>query len=374
MSVKICYIVSDIDKALSLEWICKRLNRDRIRLSFIVLGKNADSELMAFLKKEQVPHIFIRYESKKDLPRIWWNVFKVLRRERPQGVHTHLFTATLVGLTTAWFLGIPKRIHTRHHGSIHHEYFPGTVMVDKLMNALSTDIITLSSALSTIVRDWEGADPNKIRLIPHGFDLAYFTHADLATVARLRQRYSIGESKHPVIGVIARYTEWKGIQFIIPAFKRLLDQFPNAHLVLANASGDYAHEIKTLLQTLPQSSYTEIGFEGEVASLYRLFDVFVHAPVDPYCEAFGQTYVEALAACVPSVFTRSGIAADFIVDGENAIVVAFKDSTAIADGMMRILADADLRSQLAANGRESVQKLFDLSSMIERLETLYEKK
>jgi glycosyltransferase involved in cell wall biosynthesis len=371
MPVKICYIISDIEKALSFEWIYGAINKKRIELQFIILARNPNSEFISFLKEKNVTHHVVMFAGKKDLIKGWFNVYRILRKEKPHAVHTHLFFANLVGLSAAWFLRIPKRIHTRHHASIHHVYFPRTVIIDKLINALSTDIITLSQNHFSIVSDWERTKANKVHLIPHGFDLDYFGKTDPATIGILRHRHQIPEGAYPVIGVIARYTEWKGIQFIIPAFLKVIRLFPKAHLVLANAHGDFASAIRALLNSLPAGSYTEIAFESEVAALYRLFDVFIHTPVDKYCESFGQTYVEALASGIPSIFTLSGIASDFIVHEKNALVVGYRSIDGIASAVERIVKDPAVRESLISNGQRDVIDLFSLDPMIIKLEQLY---
>ena len=67
--------------------------------------------------------------------------------------------------------------------------------------------------------------------------------------------------------------------------------------------------------------YTEIVYETDMPALYKTFDVFVHVPVEPHFESFGQVYVEAMASGIPSVFTLAGAATEFVRDGENALVV-----------------------------------------------------
>ena len=127
-----------------------------------------------------------------------------------------------------------------------------------------------------------------------------------------------------------------------------------------------------MLKTLPEKNYRLISFEKDVAAAYKVMNVFVHAPIDNHSEAFGQIYVEALAAEVPSIFTLSGIAPDFIANGVNALVVPFKNSGAIYEAMLQILQDKDLRQKLSANGYNSVKDSFGLSRMIRQLEELYE--
>ena len=55
----------------------------------------------------------------------------------------------------------------------------------------------------------------------------------------------------------------------------------------------------------------------------------MHVPIDSMSEAFGQTYIEALASRVPSIFTLSGIACEFAKDRVNCLVVPYKDSDSI---------------------------------------------
>lgn len=367
MPVRVVYVLSHIEKALAFEWIVDRIDKNKVELHFVLLGEPLTA-MAEFLQRSGVPTDVVALKGKGSAFRAWWKVFGILRRKKPQAVHTHLYFANLIGLSAAWILRIPRRVYTRHHGDIHHRYFPRTVWLDKVINALATDIVVLCRNLRTIVVDWEKANDKKIHLIPHGFDLDYLQSADAAKVDALREKYKIPNHK-PVIGVVARYTEWKGIQYIIEAIPSVLKKFPEAHVVLCNAQGDYAHEIRLRLQSI-DGHFTEIGFEPDLRALYGLFDVYAHTPVSEFAEAFGQTYVEALAAGVPSVVTLSGIACDFIVDQKHALVVPYRNSGAIAAAIQRLWSDPALQAQLRANGREAVAQ-FSLSAMIGKLELLY---
>jgi glycosyltransferase involved in cell wall biosynthesis len=114
----------------------------------------------------------------------------------------------------------------------------------------------------------------------------------------------------------------------------------------------------------------EIPFEEDVPALYKLFDVYVHVPINPQIEAFGQTYIEALAARVPSVFTLSGVATEFIAHEKNALVVPFQDAEAIYQAIMRLLEDGLLRDRLREQGVSDVNR-FAISNMIDQLQHLY---
>ncbi|MBK7965254.1 MAG: glycosyltransferase family 4 protein [Bacteroidetes bacterium] len=212
---------------------------------------------------------------------------------------------------------------------------------------------------------------DKIYLVNHGFELESFTHPDQSLIKAMKARYNV-DDRCPVIGVISRFTEWKGIQYIIPAFEKLLRNYPNAFLILANANGDYSQQLNSQLKVLPSNSYLTICFEKDISILYQLFNIFVHTPIDAEAEAFGQTYVEALAAGVPSVFTLSGIAREFIEHEKNAVVVPFKNSDSIFEGISRLLEDEKLRNSLKSEGGKVVESRFKVEVMMNALYKMYE--
>ena len=370
MKTKICYIISEIDKALAFEWVAEYLDKNRFELFFILLNPS-HSVLEVFLKEHKIPVYTIQYNGKKDLPRAVFSIYRFLKKQEIKVVHCHLFVANLAGLAAARLAGICRRIYTRHHSTLHHIYFPRAVWYDKLINYLATDIVAISTNVQNVLVERENVPVRKIHLIPHGFDLAKFSEKNSEKIRQLQHKYGTS-GKFPVIGVIARYVDWKGIQYLIPAFAKVLEQYPHAHLVLANAIGDFKPAIQVLLQKLPKTTYTEIAFEQDLFQLYHLFDVFVHIPVNPEIEAFGQTYVEALAAGIPSVFTLSGIAPEFVRHQENAWVVPFEDTQAVETALLTLLTDKTLAEKLSQNGKQSVRQRFSLNDFIQKLEELYD--
>lgn len=367
---RILYVISDIEKAMAFEWVNDKLDRNKFDLYFVLIGIRRSTPIEIHLKQQNSKVECILYGNMPTLLIVWWRLLLIINRIKPEVVHTHLFKANLLGLSAAWLLRIKKRIYTRHHSTLHHKYFPKAVYLDKIVNYLSTDIIALSTPLKHVLIDLEKVVPYKIHFIPHGFELSYFESQTEEQTQRMRVKYKIPTNAFPVVGVISRFTFWKGIQYIIPAFKKLRYVYPDAHIILANANGDYEKEINVLLNELPPDCYTKIGFEENIASLYNIFDIFVHTPIDESAESFGQTYVEALASGVPSVVTLSGIACDFITDKSNALVAEYENIDSIFTLMKLILDNKELRTKLIAEGKNSIRQ-FNLERMILDLENLY---
>ena len=368
--MKVTYIISDINKALAFEWISEYLDKEKFLLSFVLILKEP-AELETFLKERNIYFKVFYYSSKRDLLSIFWKVNTLLRQLKPDIVHCHLLYGSLIGLTAAKAAGVRNRVYTRHHSDYHQRYFPKGVKWDKWCNRMATKIVAPSEAVRTVLVDLENVPKRKIVVVHHGFDLDYFNHVPESSISSLRNIYN-SKGHYPIIGVISRFTELKGIQYIIPAFQKLLKSYPEGLLMLFNAKGDYEVQIKEQLKCIPERSYRLIPFENDLAAVYRLFDVFVQVSTDKTIEAFGQTYVEALAAGIPSIFTLAGIASDFIVDRENALVVPFKDADAIYHSLLELLENESLKQKIIARGKECVIEQFELSTMIQNLENLYE--
>ncbi|MBX2958853.1 MAG: glycosyltransferase family 4 protein [Flavobacteriales bacterium] len=372
MSIKVVQIIANTNKSLAFEIVAKGFKENNIDVTYFLLQKG-ESEFSKFLELIGIKFYIIPIDGKINISKSFFKIFYLLVRIRPKIVHTHLREANLIGLTISSFLFIPNRIYTRHHSTSNIEYHPDAVKWDRYTNYLSTHIVSISQNVTNVLTERENVSLRKITLIPHGFNIDKFKHTNEQKTNSLKVKYNIKGDSYPIIGVISRYIHLKGLQHIIPAFSELKKIYPKAYLVLANAIGSDSNEIKNILaDNLKQEDYLEIAFESDLYHLYGVFDFFVHTPINNEVEAFGQTYVEALAAGVPSVFTLSGIANDIIINENNALVVAHKSSTEIFNALQRLIKDDSLRNKIIENGEKTVQ-CFSGELYVENHLNLYKK-
>lgn len=361
--------ISNVTKAMEHEWFVEFALRDKLELEF-VLFNSKDSELYKFIVKHNINCKNYNLPSKFYIPFyiLFFSIKLIFKRF--QFVHCHLFEASLIGLTAAKVVGVKKRIYTRHHADFHHIYFPNAVKYDLYVNKLSTHIIAVSLNIKTILIKKEQVQEEKIIIIPHGIPTQIMDQVISEKKIKVIKEMHKLSNHYPIIGVISRFTEWKGVQYIIPAFKKLRHDFPNAKLVLANANGDYENTLKSLLNELPQNVYVLIKFEEEINALFKNFDVFVHVPINSFCEAFGQVYIEALSLEIPMVCTLSGVACDLIKDGKNAVVVDYKNSEAIYNGVKKVLENQDLKKRMVLEGKADVRE-YSFEKKFVKLKNIY---
>jgi glycosyltransferase involved in cell wall biosynthesis len=215
----------------------------------------------------------------------------------------------------------------------------------------------------------ESVPESKVAGIPHGFNLDRFRTDDKERLNRIRREYSL-DSGRPVITVISRLLELKGIEYIIRAFKSLLDEYPDAILLMLNATGPHRDKIIKELESIPASNYRLVEFEKDIPAIYAITDVYVHVPIDASCEAFGQTYIESMASSTPGVFTKSGIGGSILKNEENCLVVPYRDSDAIQMAIKRLIGNSDL-VKLIAKGGEETSRGFNIRSQADKLLALY---
>lgn len=370
MRVRLLYISSFDKRWTHLEWVSQEIDRTKFDLSFLLLSLTGRQPYMEdYLREQGIPSVTVKCTlTPAGIFRAARAVWRHCRAERVEVVHTHIFFASLVGLLGAFLARVPVRINTRHHAVPNHG--KPAVWLDHLANRLATRTVVTSELLRRVVVDLEKVPEEKVPLIHLGIDVARFHDAPPDLVRALAAKHNPAGAS-PVVGVIARHIESKGIQYVIPAFRRLLERHPSAVLILAYAMGPYRQAVEELLAPLPPERYVLIPFEENVFALYKIFDVCVHVPVGEDQESFGLVYLEALAAGVPSIFTLSGVAREFLEHRRNAWIVDYRNSDQIHDGLVALLEDPELRRTLVSEGLRSVDPAFSHTRMVRSLEDLY---
>jgi len=363
--IKIFSVFSNIEFANEFFWYAKYLDKDKFNLICVFLNEKT-SPLQEIFNSYQITTHFIRYSGKKSILSASLKLAYLLLKHQPDIIHPQLFDASFITLTIARILTFKKRIYTRHHSDYHHVYHPKAVKYDKWINKCAKKIICPSQQTKRILIEKENVPEKKIVAITHAFDFSSFT---INLKDEFKKKYNL--NGNPIIGVVSRFTEWKGVQYTIPAFKKLLNTHNNALLVLAGTKGNYENEIKKLLSEIPNKQYRIIEFEPEIYSLIANFNIFVHVPIYIEAETFGQVYVESFALGIPSIITLSGIASEDDIFRKYAEVVNYKDTEAIYNAMIKIMSNYEHYIAQMSLAKEEIYKKYDFKNKIEAIENLY---
>jgi glycosyltransferase involved in cell wall biosynthesis len=170
------------------------------------------------------------------------------------------------------------------------------------------------------------------------------------------------------VGCVANFKAHKGHTTLIQAFAKVRANVPNAHLVLVGVGPTEASTRRLVHRLDLEHAVTFAGRRDDVPAIMNSLHVFVLASEH---EGLPISLLEAMALGVPSVVTAVGGIPE-IVRGRGAILVPPGDSDALADQVVRVLDDQDLRDRLSDDGRRRAVD-FDISNAVRRMETVYEK-
>lgn len=170
---------------------------------------------------------------------------------------------------------------------------------------------------------------------------------------------------------IGRYNEpRKGFRYLIRAFPMVREQFPEARLIVVGQGDQERYE-----RFLHQHDMHDVIFAGftdpELKPRY-------YASADVFCapstgrESFGLVLVEAMASGAPVVASAIPGYQGVITHGETGLLVEPKDAHSLAMGLVRVLADTELRNRLRTNALEHVQQ-YDWERVANRLKTVYDR-
>jgi len=235
--------------------------------------------------------------------------------------------------------------------------------------ALRNSDVTVAVSRFTGLRAMElGVPPGRVAVIPNGVDTSRFRPGPPSE--RLVRRFNL-EGKR-VILTLARLVERKGQDKVISALPEVLSSVPEAVYLIAG-DGHYRRELERLASGLGVSE--QVIFAGKVAEreivdFYNLAELFVmpcrELPGEDV-EGFGITFLEAGACGKASIGGRSGGTSDAVEDGTTGILVDPGDVGGIAEAIVRLLREPDLRRRLGDNARRRVEGHFSWERTAEAL-------
>lgn len=180
---------------------------------------------------------------------------------------------------------------------------------------------------------------------------------------------SARDGRPPSILFLANLQIRKGILTLVDAFERVHAAAPQARLLIA---GSGSAEALVRERVAASTAAAAVEFLGrvpreDIAATLSRADVYC---LPSFGEPFGMSALEAMAAGLPLVTTDAG-GLRYLAPAAGALKVPPGDAAALADALLRTLADPQRRREMGRVNRETVQERYAWPRVIDRLETLY---
>ncbi len=334
---------------------------DRTRYNVTVCASRSAGNYQPILDEAGVRTIILDRKSRWETYKLL-GLLKLMRRERIDILHTHLFGSNTWGRILGRLAGVPVIIAHEHWSSKSQR----EVWVDRLLYRLSDRILVPSEASKRIVMEMERIPAHRLSVLYNGVDISHFNPGS-ASGCEVRRELGI-RCEELVIGTVGRLSPEKGgVDVLIRAVERLHRDHPRARLVVV---GD--GPLKPDLEKVGDDLGSNVIFTGtrtDVSRLLSAMDIFVLPSLK---EAMPIALLEAMAMRLPVVATRVGGVPEIVEDGENGLLVPPGDEPALHAALQHLADDPALMSTVAHAGQAHVQANFTLDSMVARVEQLYD--
>lgn len=310
-----------------------------------------------------------------DLPALV-SLIRIIRRERPQIVHTHAAKAGTLGRLAALIAGLGRRprpvlIHTFHGHSLSGYFAPRTAAVyrsiERVLARFSHRLIAVSDEVRDELVAMGVAPASKFDVVQLGFDLSTFTlRGPARTEAREALRAELGiPSNARVVTLVARLVPIKRVDRFLRVANALRDLEGIRFLIVGDG------ELRHPLQSSPEAHALGerliwAGLRRNMAAVYFASDVVMQTSDN---EGTPVALIEARAAGVPVVSTLVG-GTQSAVKGAG-FLAPVDDEARLARSVRSLLADPTLRSQASASEGDGPLSQFDLCRLVSDLDDLY---
>ena len=301
---------------------------------------------------------------------------KRLREILKKNEYDILVCSTVVGSMVARLAAIPFRkkglkVIYMCHG-IH--FFPGASLsrwllgypVEKFLESKTDAIIVTNDLDMEVAGKYLGRIPVIEKSHSMGVDLSRFRRAALTDTERKEKRSELGISGDDfVLTYVAEIIGNKNQAMLVDAFEIVRRSVPNAKLVLIGPEHDNGKLHRLVEHRGLQHDILFLGWRSDVPMLLHLADVYAASSKS---EGLGLNIVEAMACDIPVVATNNRGHLEVVVHGENGFLVDINDSKSMADYVLELYGDAELREKLTRQAQLDIEPFGTESAMKELVE------
>jgi glycosyltransferase involved in cell wall biosynthesis len=318
-------------------------------------------QVVADLRRRGVDVRFLRRRFKYD-PLAWWPLFRALRRERVDVLHTHAFGPNAWGSLIGRWAGIPVVIAHEHNWA-----FTGRALrpvIDRELIARCADaMIVVSEDARRRMIEVERIPSDRLELLPNGVEA-------LPPGDGRALRGDLGIRRgDPVVGTVCIIRSEKALDVLVGAAARLTEHFPRLRLLIAGDGPDRAR-VEGLTERVGLSDRIHMtGARTDVPDVLAAIDIAV---ICSDYEGSPRSVLEFMDAGKPIVATDVGGIPEVIEDGVHGLLVPPRDEAALAAALAEVLDDLDRGREMGARARDRCRRELSLDRTVESLQELYE--
>lgn len=358
MKIKVLSIITRNSKGGSSEFIINFLSKvDSKDIENILIygGDKLNYSFKSIYIKELVRNI----NPLKDFV-AFFRIFLFILNFKPDIIHTHTSKAGVLGRFAAFiyklFLNRKLKIVHTPHGHVFYGYFSKPksflfLLVERLLSYITDVFIALSDNEKKESIDFGLGNYEKWLVIPSGIDY----NIEIREYD-LMKKFNIGDDDI-VIGSVMRFEDVKGDKYFILAANEVLKNIKkNIRFVLVG-DGTNNKIIKDMIISFDIFNYFIIpGWQKNVYDWINIMDIYIQPSLN---EGLGRTVIMAELLKKPIIASSVCGLKDLVIDGYNGFLVKPKDYLLIADLILKLIFNKELRTKMGENSFRLVNEEID---------------
>lgn len=363
--IKILFIIGNLDVGGAEKLIInqvKNIDKEKFEPHLCTLfpyGENNYAKVFEDLKG--IPYKRFTFRGPFDAAS-WLKVHSYLRKEKFDILCCHLFESNFIIRLLNLVAGKKPVFIFEHNVYWQKQWWK--IWADKALSKKTAKIFVDSHAILNFTSEQEKIDKEKFAILPYPIELAEQNNFDKDKV-----KESLGLPKDSfVIGSVARFTEQKGQTYLIKAAPKVLEKLNNDKVYfLLVGYGKMELELRMLVDELKLNSRVIMSPARDIKEILPILDIFV---ISSLWEGQPIAMLEAMAAGTPVVATKVGGIPEILVEKEDGLLAEAKDPNSLADKIIEMSKDPELRKHVSVHAKETVEN-YSLPVYINKLEKYF---
>ncbi|MCJ7813481.1 glycosyltransferase, partial [bacterium] len=285
-------------------------------------------------------------------PWIVFSLYKIIKRTKPDIVHTHLIHATLYGRTAAILAGVRIILTTEHNASNWQKKYFFIHLLYRLTAKTDQKIFAVSKYVKERMVEIGKMGESKIIVLYNGTQINDILDFDSTENTQI-MKYS-----RPLIGTVGRLIPIKGHRFFIESAVEIIKYFHQANFLLLGGGELELCLKKQAIQLGIENHVHFLGFQRHILQYLRTMDVFVFPSLEG--EGLPTVLFEAMAFNVPIVATSVRSVMEIIKHQESGMLVEPENTAQLAEAVVYLLQNPDQARRLQIQANKVVKKRFDI--------------
>jgi len=284
-----------------------------------------------------------------------WKIAGILKDWRVDVLHSHMYWPNLYGSLAATLASVPVFV-TSEHGKNPWKKFHHRWIERNVISRAASKRICVSEDILQIRRDIDGIPEEQLIYMPNGTEVPAL------------KPHTPGE--RPVIGTLGRFVAAKDYLTLIRSAGIIKSSGLDFTLYILG-DGSERKAMENEIQRLGLEHHVKTpGFQSDIEGWLSRFDIFV---MSSKREGQPMALLEAMANGLPVVSTRVGGIPETLEEGKEGLLVEPEDPQALADALLTLMRDAELRARFGEQARIKVEQSYSVQSVAMRYMQLYKK-